>query len=139
MFTGFLKELFKVSPYKPTLGKTARRATMLGVLVLLLAGVYVAYQRNAFGVSAHINAVVCFILALLSAWVSYRLVQFPTFAEFLVSVEAEMRKVYWPSGKEVKSTSKIVLIFMFLFVAMIYVYDTIFNLLITTLNKLMGA
>ncbi|MBQ1455011.1 MAG: preprotein translocase subunit SecE [Thermoguttaceae bacterium] len=138
MIAAFIKDLFKVAPYKPTLGKTARRATMLGMLVLLLAGVYVAYRGNIFGTPS-VNGPVCFVLALLSAWFSYRLVQFPPFAEFLVSVEAEMRKVYWPSAKEVKSTSKVVLIFMFLFVALIFVYDTIFNLLITALNKVMGA
>ncbi|MBO7679111.1 MAG: preprotein translocase subunit SecE [Thermoguttaceae bacterium] len=138
MIAAFIKDLFKVAPYKPTLGKTARRATMLGMLVLLLAGVYVAYSRNLFG-NPSVTGPTCFVLALLSAWFSYRLVQFPPFADFLVSVEAEMRKVYWPSGKEVKSTSKVVLIFMFLFVALIFVYDTIFNLLITALNRLMGA
>ena len=33
-------------------------------------------------------------------WASFRVVQLPSFADFLISVEAEMNKVSWPSWDE---------------------------------------
>ena len=36
-------------------------------------------------------------------WISYRIVNFPAFADFLIAVEAEMNKVSWPVAVRVDS------------------------------------
>ena len=46
-------------------------------------------------------------------WVSYRVVNVPSFADFLIAVEAEMNKVSWPTRTELFRSSMVVLIMMF--------------------------
>ena len=46
-------------------------------------------------------------------WVSYRLVNVPGFADFLIAVEAEMNKVSWPTRTELFRSSIVVLIMIF--------------------------
>ncbi len=73
------------------------------------------------------SAVAGLLVAVLGVWVSFRVINFPTFADFLVSVEAEMSKVSWPSKRDLFANTRVVLIFMALFTALIYVYDLFFK------------
>ena len=66
------------------------------------------------------------IIAALGLWIAFRTVNYPTFADFLVSVEAEMSKVSWPTWKELYVNSKVVLLFMALFTILIFIFDIIF-------------
>jgi preprotein translocase subunit SecE len=73
--------------------------------------------------------------ALLAAgwWISYRAVNLPSFADFLISVEAEMNKVSWPSRGELFRASLVVLltiIFLgFILAAMDLVWIAVFRIL----------
>lgn len=73
------------------------------------------------------SAVAGFLVAVLGVWVSFRVINIPTFADFLVSVEAEMSKVSWPAKRDLFANTKVVLMFMALFTALIFVYDLIFK------------
>ena len=74
------------------------------------------------------------LVILLGFWFGWRLINWITFADFLISVEAEMAKVSWPSKAELKSSTIVVLI-VFLFLAgLLLVYD--FGLL--TIFKAIG-
>jgi preprotein translocase subunit SecE len=53
--------------------------------------------------------------------------QWTEFAQFLSDVRAEMRKVVTPSWKEVKSTTTVVIIAVFIFGVFFFVVDTIFQ------------
>ena len=65
------------------------------------------------------------IILLFGLWFGWRLVHWVTFGDFLISVEAEMAKVSWPSRQELKSATIVVLI-VFLFLAGLFlVYDFI--------------
>lgn len=73
------------------------------------------------------SAIAGLLVAVLGVWVSFRVINFPSFADFLVSVEAEMSKVSWPSKRDLYANTRVVLIFMALFTALIFVYDSIFK------------
>ena len=65
--------------------------------------------------------------------------QWKEFVQFLSDVRAEMRKVVTPSWKEVKSTTAVVIIAVFIFGLFFFVVDTIFqNGLHALLGKLGG-
>jgi preprotein translocase subunit SecE len=49
------------------------------------------------------------------------------FTSFLRDVRAEMKKVVWPSWKEVKVTTGVVIIATFLFGLFFFIVDNIFN------------
>jgi preprotein translocase subunit SecE len=53
--------------------------------------------------------------------------QWKEFVQFLSDVRAEMRKVVTPSWKEVKSTTMVVIIAVFIFGLFFFVVDSIFS------------
>ena len=61
------------------------------------------------------------------------------FTNFLSDVRAEMRKVVVPSQKEVKVTTSVVIIAVFLFGLFFFVVDYIFNIGIHELLVKMGG
>lgn len=134
--TAGLKALTSAKIYKPTQGKIARRSTFLGLAVIFLAGGYATYSQNLYG-SLKTSVYVGLATFLIGCWISFRAVNIPSFADFLVSVEAEMRKVSWPSKKELYQTTRVVLVAMVLFIALIYFYDVTFSLLFGLLDKML--
>jgi preprotein translocase SecE subunit len=51
----------------------------------------------------------------------------PTAADFLIATDLEMKKVNWTSRKELLGSTKVVIIFMFLIAAILFVTDVIFG------------
>ena len=64
------------------------------------------------------------ILAL-GSWFSYRLVNYPRFADFLISVEAELNKVSWPSRGELVRSSMVVIFVIFALAFLLAAFDAI--------------
>jgi preprotein translocase subunit SecE len=65
------------------------------------------------------------LLLLIGWWVAYRAVNLPSFADFLIAVEAEMNKVSWPSRSELFRASLVVLITIIVLAAVLATYDMI--------------
>jgi preprotein translocase SecE subunit len=65
------------------------------------------------------------VIALFGIWFGYRLINWETFGDFLISVEGEMAKVSWPGRSELKSSTVVVLSVFLLLAGMIYIYDLI--------------
>jgi preprotein translocase SecE subunit len=63
------------------------------------------------------------VIALFGLWFGYRLVQWETFADFLISVEAEMAKVSWPGKAELRSSTVVVLVVFMFLAGMFLIYD----------------
>jgi len=66
------------------------------------------------------------LILLFGFWFGYRLVQWVTFADFLISVEGEMAKVSWPNQSELRSATIVVLTLFFLLAGVLYTFDLIF-------------
>ena len=114
-----LPELFRFGLYKSRQGRLVRRSTFIGLAVLAFFGCvslsgqlqgvmadspqYAQYVR--VGVPAVIWAVCC--------WISFRAVNVPKFADFLISVEAELERVVWPTQQQVIQATVVVLVVMF--------------------------
>ena len=62
-------------------------------------------------------------------WVSYRVVNVPAFADFLIAVEAEMNKVSWPTRSELFRASMVVLIVIFSLAIILALFDFSWGLL----------
>jgi preprotein translocase subunit SecE len=134
-----LKELFRFRRYKASQGRLIRRLTMVGVWLLFLTGawkcthldfMWIAAWAGKSGESAGTFALIfsysiAGLIALFGIWFGYRLVQWTTFADFLISVEGEMAKVSWPGKAELRSSTIVVLTVFLLLSAMIYVADLI--------------
>ena len=70
----------------------------------------------------------------LGVWFSFRLVNVPRFADFLIAVEAEMNKVSWPTRKELFRSSIVVIVVFLLLTAVLFVYDIVWRLLFEALG-----
>ena len=134
-----LKELFRFRRYKASQGRLIRRLTMVGVWVLFLTGAWkcthmdytwlagwVGQPGEAAGSFALIFSYsLAGVIALFGIWFGCRLINWVTFADFLISVEGEMAKVSWPGKAELKSSTIVVLSVFLLLAGMIYIYDLI--------------
>ncbi len=123
--SSFFKELVSTNLYKSSQGRVARRLTFIGLSVVFILWGYSIWKAATFGSQA--SGILAAVVALVGVWASFRAIQFPIFADFLVSVEAEMSKVSWPSKSDLFANTKVVLIFMVLFSVLIFIYDCIFR------------
>ena len=134
-----LKELFRLRRYKVSQGNMIRRMTMAGVWVLFATAAWKCTQMDFTWVAALVGqsgeSLAMFVqiftyslaglVLLFGLWFGYRVVHWMTFADFLISVEAEMAKVSWPGKAELWSSTIVVLV-VFLFLAgMLLAYDLI--------------
>lgn len=132
------RELFSVSIYKRNQGKVARQVTFAALAIALLLGVWRLSQllpiwfggggspvgESLGGVDLGVLRIgVPAVIGLLAAWVCYRIVNVPRFADFLIAVESEMTKVSWPSKDEVIRSSAVVIFLIFALAAILAGYD----------------
>ncbi|MDR0608746.1 MAG: preprotein translocase subunit SecE [Planctomycetaceae bacterium] len=131
------KELFRVRRYKNNQGRSVRRLTMFGVWAVFICGAYkftqLAFDWAPLLHEQQIRYIVGLLFVMAGMWFGYRLVHWPVFADFLVSVESEMVKVSWPGKAELYSSAIVVLVMFAILSAMIYLFDLVwvsfFNLL----------
>jgi preprotein translocase SecE subunit len=72
--------------------------------------------------------IVLFVLAL---WFSWRLVNWPTFADFLIATEAEMNKVSWTTKKRLVQDTVVVLVTVVLLTVFLFVLDVVWIKVLT--------
>jgi preprotein translocase subunit SecE len=115
--------MFTASRYKRSQGRIARQATFLAIAAVFAIGAWVlSSQTQKYLVPA--------ALAAAGAWAAFRIVNIPSFADFLISVEAEMNKVSWPSRGELYRASLVVIVVIFALVAILFFYDAVLRWLV---------
>ena len=142
--TGFVQELARVGLYKRTQGRITRQVTAAALLVTIALGcwqlslvfkTWAWLQLRGPGLEYLIPGV----LLALGAWLSYRLVNYPPFADFLIAVEAEMAKVSRPSRRELVRATIVVLVSMLVITIMLSLYDTAWWLVLYKLVNISGS
>lgn len=130
----YLQELFQTGLYKRTQGKNVRQVTLIAIAVVAAAGAWsLKLWFEAEGSSASVANFVPLAVLAASAWAAFRLVQWPRFADFLISVEAEMSKVSWPARGELMRASTVVIVVIFLLAVILFAYDFIWKSVFNTL------
>ena len=121
--SGFFRELFRASIYKPSQGKIARRMTGIAVAVVFFSGAYTFYYHLGGLLPPAVLGAVTMIIAAIGGWLAFRVINWAPFADFLIAVEAEMAKVSWPSYAETYSSTIVVLTILGLLALLIFVFD----------------
>ena len=122
-----LLEMFQVGLYKRSQGRITRQVTCGVVWVIFALAAYALH--NQLNVSWEDGRyIVPGILLAVGLWVGYRLVNAPRFADFLISVEAEMNKVSWPSRAELLRSSAVVIFVIFALAVVLFGFDLIWKL-----------
>ena len=123
-----LSTLLAAHVYKRNQGRLARQMTVIALWAIVFLGCYtLAAGPLADYRSPAVRLGIPAALAVVGAWLAYRAVNYPKFADFLVSVEAEMAKVSWPSKGELYRATVVVIVTMFLLAAMLFAFDTIWS------------
>lgn len=123
----FIQELFHSGIYKRTQGRITRQVTWAALVVSMFLGVWRLEQTLTAVAERGWRYAICAALFLAGAWVSYRLVNLPAFADFLIAVEAEMNKVSWPTRNELFRASVVVLVTIFFLTIVLYFFDIVWN------------
>jgi len=146
-------ELFRFGFYKRNQGRIARQATFGALAVIVALGVWrLSQQLGAYVSEAGANNpdwpmwrqnLIHFglPLAVLAAglWASFRIVQMPTFADFLISVEGEMNKVSWPSRGELFRASLVVILVIFFLAFILFAYDFILREVLDFIDRMISS
>jgi len=131
------RELFSTSVYKRSQGRVTRQVTFLaltaawGIAVWRLAQILPAWfaaggpmtQALPAGDFGFIRFGVPLLIFAAGAWLAYRAVNLPRFAELLIGVASEMSKVAWPSLGEVARSSAVVIFMIFALSFILAAYD----------------
>jgi len=129
--------------YKKGQGFYTRVGTATGVGILtvlgcnalrLKLGALSLDPQNQAWVKNGIPTVVLLILA----WVIFKVLNSPRVADFMIATEGEMKKVSWSTRKEIITSTKVVLITVFLMATLLAGVDWIFYLFFETIGVLEG-
>jgi preprotein translocase subunit SecE len=133
----FVQELFRVGLYKKNQGRVARQATFAAIAVILALGAWSlseAYQDKGPTLQYFVPLVFLFV----GLWASFRLVNMPVFADFLISVEGEMNKVSWPARSELFRASLVVMAVIFFLAGLLFLYDLVLTEIIEFLGRIVS-
>ena len=147
-FGSIFHELFRFGLYKRNQGQIARKATFGAFAIIVLLGAWTLSKYMAGYVSQHpewsesaarlAKYFIPLLVSIVGLWASFRIVQMPTFADFLISVEGEMNKVSWPSRGELFRASLVVILVIFFLAFLLYAYDLMLTWFLGFLDKAIG-
>lgn len=121
----YLQELFKVGLYKRSQGRVVRQVTFAACAIIVALGCWsLSYEMQDVD-SQTVRYLVPLLLLAAGVWACFRLIQLPQFADFLISVEAEMNKVAWPKRRELINASIVVILVIFILAALLFGFDLI--------------
>lgn len=119
--------------YKRSQGKIARQVTFWAIVLLIGVGAY-RLERTALVAGSGYRYAIALAVVAVGAWFTFRLVNMPRFADFLIAVEAEMNKVSWPSRPELLRSTIVVIVTMFVLTAALLFYDVVWRTLLAAIG-----
>ena len=76
------------------------------------------------------------VILLILAWLIYKILNGPRVAAFMIATEGEMKKVSWSTRKEIITSTKVVLITVFLMATLLAGVDVSFHWLFSSIGVL---
>ena len=136
--SAFWHELLSARLYKRNQGRMTRQFTAVAVGVVSFFGTWTLkdYWLTAFEDNSWVYYGIPAAIFALAIWVAYRLVNYPRFADFLISVEAEIDKVSWASWPELYRSTIVVIGTMLFLGATLFVFDVVWQTVFTWVGVL---
>ena len=111
--SSYWSELLSLGLYKPKQGRLVRQLSGLAVALVVFLAAWTLSQGPLSENGDAVRIGVPVAVSVVGAWFAFRLVHYSKFADFLISVEAEMDKVSWASKQELLRATIVVLVTMF--------------------------
>jgi len=138
--TSLIGSMFQAGLYKPQQGRIVRQVTAvtIGVIALLIAREIgnLTFIEDLFSGATWVTGGV---LGLLGLWFAYRIVNYPPFTDFLIAVEAEMKKVSWPAWPQLWAASLVVIFVIFSMALSLWLFDLLWTLIFQWLGIRAGG
>jgi preprotein translocase subunit SecE len=114
--------------YKPGQGKWLRWSTVGGAALILGIGAYWLgfLEQHLAPLELQWRLIPVGAWILLGGWITFWFVNSPRYAEFLIMTESEMRKVSWPTRREVVNSTKVVILLTFGLGGLLWIVDIFF-------------
>ena len=128
MVSAFFEEFMRVGVYKRSQGRIVRQVTFAALALTLIIGLWRLgwfLSGNITGCSPWLYYGLPGVLGVLGIWASYRVVNLPAFADFLIAVEAEINKVSWPSWNEMWRWTVVVIVMIFAIGLLLAAFDLV--------------
>jgi preprotein translocase subunit SecE len=136
-----LREMFQAGFYKRNQGRTTRQATFAVLAIVTCVAAWRLFEAiSGWSLPESLEKVQAARFAihyglpglafLVGVWVSYRAVNLPKFADFLIAVEAEMNKVSWPDRPTLVRSSMVVIFTIVFLAAALFLYDLLWIFLL---------
>ncbi len=143
----FFRELFQLGIYKRSQGRVARQVTFAVLALFVLVAAWrlsvTAINWQLPGLGGNGEHLLRFglpgALGLVGIWIAFRLVNIPSFADFLIAVEAEMNKVSWPTRPELIRSSIVVILLIVVMALILFGYDIFWRQLLSLLGVVQGG
>jgi preprotein translocase subunit SecE len=128
--------ILSASVFKPNQGRVVRQVTFFGLWLLFSLGLWLvaSYLIDLFRGGDLANYLAAFGVIAMAFWLGYRSVNVPSFTDFLIGVEAEMRKVTWPTKKELIAGATVVLFVVVSLAVLMFGFDLIWTAIFTWLR-----
>jgi preprotein translocase subunit SecE len=121
----FFAELTSPNLYKRNQGRLTRQLTAIAAALVFILGAWTLSNTVLSEADRPVRLGLPIAISLLGVWVGFRVVNYPRFADFLISVEAEMDKVSWPDWPYLVRATGVVLGVMVLTAAYLFLWDTV--------------
>jgi preprotein translocase subunit SecE len=129
--TSFWGVMLSPGMYKRNQGKLVRQLTAAAIALALALGLWQLWAAVLLDLQPEgLRWGLLGLLGGLCAWFTFRIINYPPFAEFLVDVEGELAKVTWPLKDELQRATVVVLATMFLFSVVLFTYDVVWQQLL---------
>jgi preprotein translocase subunit SecE len=128
--------ILSTSVFKPNQGRVVRQVTFFALWLLygLSLWLVATYALDWFGGAEAAFYAAAFAVAAIAFWLAYRSVNIPSFTDFLIGVEAEMRKVTWPTRRELIAGAAVVLFVVVSLAVLMFGFDLIWTAVFTWLG-----
>lgn len=113
------------------LGDEVVRVWQLAIPFTAEGGVLEGRVPPKITISTHADYVIPIVLLLLTLWLAFRVVNMPSFAEFLIATEAEMNKVSWTSKRRLGQDTVVVLVTTIMLTVFLLVVDFFWSWLLS--------
>ncbi len=126
--------------YKKTQGRPTRQIALCVVIAslswLLITTAMLFVRRQVGGISW---LSICVVLIGLAGVISVAILNRPRWADFLISVQAEIDKVTWPSKAEVHKHTIVVLILLVSMAVIVFGFDIVWMWVFRTIGFLVDV
>jgi len=119
----FLQNLISGTMFKRSQGRLVRRLTLIALASIVLIGCWTMSKTVLSQADVISRQITVWSVALVGLWLSFRIVNYPRFANFLIAVEGEMDKVSWSDQDYLKRATGVVLGTMLLLGTILWAYD----------------